>query len=143
MKYAKLDPTLTKFGVSKRFDYPDTKPEKYVKTTGMSLGNNFDKTFVKRIPFSLDHSSGKLIYILLHLMYKIGDTKTPLPITSNVNVDASYLFSTEHVVNKCPIKYSASFRSNAKVGLFIPPTTSPDHIGICDYFIHKYFYMTK
>jgi hypothetical protein len=27
------------------------------------------------------------------------------------------------------VKYSAAFRSAAKVGMFIPPTTSPDHIG--------------
>eukprot|EP01035_Chromulina_nebulosa_P025244 gene25244-32940_t len=107
---------IIKFSDAARFDAPEYKQEPYLKTSGFILSPNFDKSFNKKITFTMRDDSEK-------------KTKKNESLTGNVDVDAGYLFSTTHVVKQSRIKYAAAFKSKAKVGMEIPPTVSPEYIG--------------
>jgi hypothetical protein len=83
----------------------------------MLLGLDFDKSFDKKIQFSFTSSEAR----------KEGDRHRHH--SHDVDVDVGNFFSTMEAINRNPVRYAASFKSKAKVGLLIPPTVSPDHIG--------------
>jgi hypothetical protein len=105
----------TKFSSESRWDCVDYKKEAYSKTSGMTLGLDFDQNDNKKIQFSFSSSE------------RNGNNYKSTG--GDVDVDVGHLFSVRHAVETSPIKYSAAFNNNCPVGMFIPPTTSPDHIG--------------
>ena len=86
-----------KFSDAPRFDALEYKQEPYLKTSGFILSPNYDKSFNKKISFTIRDDSDKKI------------TKSA-SLTGNVDVDAGYLFSTMHVVKQSRIKYAAAFK---------------------------------
>lgn len=105
-----------KFPTQARFNSVFYRKEPYTKTSGMKLGLDYDnRLYNKKIPFSFSSSQRKAI--------------TVESAGANIDVDTGNYFAIRTKIEKSPVKYAASFRTKAKVGLLIPPTTSPDHIG--------------
>lgn len=137
---------VIRFSDAPRFEAPEYKQEPYVKTTGMILSPNFDKSFDKKITFSMRPDSPPK-----------DQKKSNGALTGNIDVDVGHMFAIASTVKRSPVKYAAAFRcspshpavssllfpfltlslycltsstrSNAKVGMEIPPTVSPDYIG--------------
>lgn len=108
-----------KFSNDPRFDHVVYKQESYLKTTGLVLGPDYDKQFDKRIPFKFESSSSSGGF----------NPWQPEAASKDVDVDVDKYYSIVEEAKRSPVKYSAAFRSSAKVGMEIPPTTSPAHIG--------------
>lgn len=88
---------IIKFSDAPRFDAPEYKQEPYLKTSGFILSPNFDKSFNKKITFTIRDDSEK-------------KPKKNESLTGNVDVDAGRLFSTMHAVKQSRIKYAAAFK---------------------------------
>jgi DNA-binding protein len=106
---------------TERFDATFYRQENYVKTSGMKLGTEFDKQLDKRITFKFTQSSARKESSLSE-----GDDSTAGGLL-NLNVEKYY--STEAVVAASPVKYSAAFKSSAKVGMQLPEPMTAPHIG--------------
>lgn len=115
----------TKFSEVDRWENVDYRKEPYSKTSGMTLGNDFDKDRSKKIQFAFANSE------------RNGNSYTSTG--GDVDVDIGHLFSVQHAVQTSPIKYSAAFNNLIPVGMHIPPTTSPDHIGPGNFGYPKHF----
>jgi len=114
--------TLGGYGKKDRFDDLLYKQESFVKTSGMTLSGDWDKHLVKKIPFSFQppaHTGKKSLR-------KPDAHKSE---GADVDVDVGHMFSIVHTAAKSPVKYSAAFRSSAKVGMEIPVPTSGVNIG--------------
>jgi hypothetical protein len=104
-------------GTQPRLSGGPYKQEGYIKTTGLLLGPNYDQQFDKRIAFAFGQSSSS------------DDSVQAIDNSGDIDVDIGLNYSILEAVRKSPIKYSASFRSKASVGMEIPKTVSAAHIG--------------
>lgn len=104
----------TKFNTVSRWECLDYRQEPYVKTGGMTLGQDYDK------------KSSKIQFAFSTGLRKAKEEKSE---GGEVDVDVGHFYSVVGSVAKSKIKYSAAFNNNTPVGMHIPPTTSPDHIG--------------
>lgn len=90
--------TLGGGGEKDRFDDKIYKRESYVKTSGMTLSQDWDKVFNKKIPFSFQPPSHQ------------APRKVVKSEGADVDVDVGHLFSIVRSAELSPIKFSAAFR---------------------------------
>lgn len=88
---------IIRFSDAPRFDALEYKQEPYVKTSGMILSPDFDKSFDKKITFSMRSDSVK-------------KSKSATSLTGGVDVDVGHIFSIVNTAKKSPIKYAAAFK---------------------------------
>jgi len=84
-----------------RFASSTNKPEAYVKTTGMILSQNFDKSFDKRIQFQFSRNAPEKSPF-------VAATEDGASARPKLDVDKYY--STAATVMQSPISYGAIFR---------------------------------
>eukprot|EP01040_Poterioochromonas_malhamensis_P009467 gene9467-10281_t len=119
-------PTIT-LSSEPRFDSLFYRQEPFIKTTGLTLSNDYDKKLDKKLSFRFNKSESRLDGMLSNTTSE----------TKDVHVDVTKHYEMKSLVMKSSLNYAASFRSSAKVGLDIPlPTTAP-HVGPGTFNHHK------
>lgn len=106
---------VIKFSAFPRFDDPIYRQEKYIKTSGMLLSNDWDKKLEKKILFSFqpgqtfDSSNNKSPPrgAVGAITRGGGGMKTE---GADVDVDIGHMFSLSKLSELSPVKYSAAFK---------------------------------
>jgi hypothetical protein len=109
-----------KFSTMNRWRHPIYKQEKYIKTSGIKLDQDYDKVLDTRIMFNMSDASSR------------GDGLDGVNgTTSSVDVDADCgsKITIKTAVKLSPIRYSAAFKSKAAMGMDYPVPASGTEIG--------------
>jgi len=106
------------FGSSDRWNNPFYRVAPYVKTLGAKLAPDFDKAMQER----------ERVPPKFPTMPQRYEPKRAI-VDVEVNVDYGPKASLATAAATSPLRYSMAFRSKAEVGMIIPPTTSPPHLG--------------
>lgn len=108
-----------KFSTVDRWNHPIYKQEAYVKTSGIKLSHEFDKVLDKRLKFNMKNGCPR------------GDLLGVSTTTANVDIDVDCgpKSTVAKIVQLSPIKYAASFKSKAEVGMKYDVPASGTLIG--------------
>ena len=97
-----------KFSQVDRWNHPIYKQEAYVKTSGIKLSHEYDKILDKRLKFEMKNG-----------IPRGGVLEGVSTTTSNVDIDVDCgpKSTIAKIIQLSPIKYAASFKSKAEVGM--------------------------
>ena len=112
------------FSGSTRFDAPEYRSEKYVKTTGMALTLDYDRKYDKRLPINVSGYSERECHST-KLLKPQFEYNTAL----SLDVDCGTNATLSTTMAKSPLKLSKAFKSKIQSGYTYPTPTSGNLIG--------------
>ena len=108
-----------------RWRSPEYRAEGYLKTTGLTLGPDFDRTYTdtSKVPITLKAKAPRF-----------QANEWPHDYSNDVDIDVDMPHtSVATSARLSPLKLSAAFRSKAPAGFTVPPPTSGWDIGPASY----------
>ena len=104
-----------------RWSNPEYRQEAYLKTTGLTLGSEYDRTFLEssRVPLNLNRRDKRF-----------KDASWPHAYSSEVDIEVDMAHTNLATgIRLHPLKFSTAFKSTTKSGFNIPTPTSGWEIG--------------